>query len=219
MYQIHSHWLLQLISLLFFSISNWFLKFFGSRWLLSFFFGLFKCLSQCWGRFRWMIYAIRHRAAHLNLLFEISSLCNERNNGTLAAAAAATATAAAAAATRTNSARQVKLGFPIRMPLTCAVETGPETETETAPEAGAEPERAEPSLRDSLKIDKDRQSRLPKSWVGGPGMVSLVSWVAIDVSGSSSTFFAHTYTIHGRHTGLYIYIYACVCARGKGVRV
>jgi len=111
-----------------------------------------------------MIYAIRHRAAHLNLLFEISSLCNERNNGTLAAAAAATATAAAAAAaTRTNSARQVKLGFPIRMPLTCAVETGPETETETAPEAGAEPERAEPSLRDSLKIDKDRQSRLPKS--------------------------------------------------------
>lgn len=100
-----------------------------------------------------LIYAIRHRAAHLNLLFEISSLCNERNNGTLAAAAA-TATAAAtaaAAATRTNSARQVKLGFPIRMPLTCAVVT--ETEAETA----------EPSPRDSQKIDKDRQSRLPKS--------------------------------------------------------
>lgn len=94
-----------------------------------------------------LIYAIRHRAAHLNLLFEISSLCNERNNGTLAAAAAT----ATAAATRTNSARQVKLGFPIRMPLTCAVVT--ETEAETA----------EPSPRDSLKIDKDRQSRLPKS--------------------------------------------------------
>lgn len=37
-------------------------------------------------------------------------------------------------------------------------------------------------------------------------VVSLDSWVAIDVSGSSSTFFAHTYTIHGRHTG------HCVCA-------
>jgi len=46
-------------------------------------------------------------------------------------------------------------------------------------------------------------------------VVSLVSWVAIDVSGSSSTFFAHTYTIHGRHTGLYIYICMCVC-QGQG---
>lgn len=37
------------------------------------------------------------------------------------------------------------------------------------------------------------------------GFVGFVG-CAIDVSGSSSTFFAHTYTIHGRHT----FVCACV---------